>query len=183
MTPSMRPAALLHRRAGRWQLLPLFLVALLAVSACSGFGARIGRAFGGKLDFAVELDSQLNQGFPVAVDFVVVYDRELLAAFGELTAHDWFEQRERLRLDHEPRSLEISSWELVPSCDGCAAPGPFSVRYRGGALGGVVFANYFTPGAHHILIEPLRPFALQLGESGFEHRPRLPPKPASDPGR
>lgn len=156
--------------AGR--LLLLGLAGLLTLTACSGFTAKVSRRFGGEVSIGVELDPRLNRDFPLAVDFAIVYDKELYGELQKLTADEWFSQRDQYRLDNEPAKLEIHSWEWVPPCAGCAAPGTQVVDHRLGARGGVVFANYFNAGEHRIVIEPLKAFSLRLGETEAELGPR-----------
>ena len=148
----------------------LAISALLSLASCSGFTSKASRRFGGKVRFDVELDSQLNKDFPLAVDFVVVYDKDLYAKLQKLSAVDWFKEREVYRRDGEPKMLEVSSWEWVPppDCASCPGPGTQTVDYRVGARGAVLFANYFNPGVHRIVIEPLKAFTLKLGEKSAE---------------
>ncbi|MFQ5525120.1 MAG: hypothetical protein ACE5GX_02555 [Thermoanaerobaculia bacterium] len=155
----------------------LFLAACVLLGACSGFTAKISRRFGGDVPFTVELDSLLNHDFPLAVDFVVVYDKGLYEELGKLTAANWFEKREQYRSDNDPEKLEVHSWQWVPpsDCPPCDGPGPQVVKHRLGAQGGVLFANYFNAGDHRHLIEPLKSFALVLGET--EARIEVPANP------
>ena len=99
------------------------------------------------------MDGCLNQDFPLAVDIVVVYDKDLYGELKKLSAEDWFGQRAQLRLENEPKKLEVTSKEWVPPCPSCPArckeptlPGPVALKFRIGARGGIVFANYFNPG-------------------------------------
>ena len=150
------------------RLLLVGVAALLTLTACSGFTAKVSRRFGGEVSFGVELDPRLNRDFPLAVDFAIVYDKDLYAEVQELTAEEWFAQREQYRLDDVPAKLEIHSWEWVPPCPDCPAPSTQVVDHRLGARGGVIFANYFNAGEHRIVIEPLKAFSLKLGETEAE---------------
>ncbi len=167
MSPDLRPRRSRPAPAGARRRLPLLLVlaAVLLVTACSGFMSKVSRRFGGKVSYDVEIDQRLNRDFPLAVDFGIVYDKELYAELKKLSASDWFAQREQYRLDNEPEKLEIHSREWVPACAGCTRPDTQVVDYRLGAHGGIVFANYFNPGIHRIVIEPLSAFTLKLGET------------------
>lgn len=155
-----------NRRPGSSsRTLLLGLAALLILTACSGFTAKIGRRFGGEVSFRVELDPQLNLDFPLAVDLAIVYDEDLYKEIQKLTAEEWFAQRQQYELDDVPSKLEFHSWEWVPPCPGCPASGTQVVEHRLGARGGVLFANYFNAGEHRIVIEPLKAFFLRLGET------------------
>ena len=164
-TPSLRRSRVPH-------LLPPLLALCLLLSACSGFTQKVKRRFGGELTFDVQLDSQLNEDFPLAVDFVVVYDPDLYAKLGKMSASDWFGQRRQLQADHAPDRLEVRSWEWVPpECNSCPGPGPQTIDYRIGAKGGVLFANYFNPGTHRLVVEPLGAFTLALGRTEASKKP------------
>lgn len=150
--------------------LAVLVAVALTLAACSGFTEKISRRFGGKVSFDVSLDPRLNQDFPLAVDFVVVYDKDLYKELQKKQASEWFKEREQLRQDNEPEHLEVRSWEWVPSphCPQCPAPETQVINYRLGAQGGVVFANYFnSTGPHRRVVEPLDPFTLVLGETGM----------------
>ncbi len=169
-TPVDRSPQGARRPAGRLTLLGL--AALLTLTACSGFTAKVSRRFGGEVSFGVELDPRLNRDFPLAVDFAIVYDKDLYKEVQDLTAEEWFSKRDQYRLDNEPAKLEIHSWEWVPPCADCPAPGTQVVDHRLGARGGVIFANYFNAGEHRIVIEPLKAFSLELGETEAGLGPR-----------
>jgi type VI secretion system protein len=153
-------------RGHRFLILLLSLAVLLTVEGCSSFS----RALGGKVTVTVELDERLNQDFPLAVDIVIVYDHDLFDELKELTAQTWFEMRRQYRLDHEPGSIEVDSREWVPLDESRAAPEPYRIDHRPGAKGAVVFANYFNPGAHRVVIEPLSDIELKFGESEFQKK-------------
>jgi type VI secretion system protein len=123
--------------------------------------------FGGSLPVEVTVASDVNQQSPIAVDLLVVYERPVLEALRELTAKDWFEQREQLRRDH-PGAFEAWSWEWVPGQD---VPTQ-ELHYGVGAKAGIVFADYFTPGSHRAVLDPHRPIRLALGRDDFVVAPR-----------
>ncbi len=144
------------------------LACILTLSAC-GYIARLplSRAFSLDLRFDVQVAQRLNNGFPVAVDLVVVDDEALLAELKKLDAATWFAQRDQYRRDH-PRDLALHSWEWVPG----EAVAEQSVRYRLATEGAVMFALYYTPGAHRAAVDMHRDLLLTLGEDGFTIEPR-----------
>lgn len=113
----------------------------------------------------VAVDSQLNALSPVAVEVLVVYDKKLLATLQSMTAQSWFAQREQLLqqyrdVEHE---LDAWTWEWVP---GQVVPEQVR-RFKAGARGGLIFANYFSPGDHRASFDPFEPFLLNLQPSSF----------------
>lgn len=161
-TASTRRRPALHRaRAG--------LIAALALASlgCSGFTDVVRSRFGGKVRVEVYNAPDLNRDFPLAVDFLVAYDKGLYEELKELDAQTWFANRDQYLKDFEAE-LDSHYWEWVPG----RRVAPQKLRYKLGARGGVVFAHYFTPGAHRVAIEPLKGFILRLGESGFTVEPR-----------
>lgn len=161
------PASARSRRRGRGpRLVALALAAAVALSGCSVV-KKTKRMFGGNVLIEVDVDPRLNEDFPVAVDLVVVYDRDLL---GELEGYDaatWFEKEREAYLNGYDNRLDVHGWEWVPG----RAVEPQTVAHRLGARAGVVFAHYFAPGAHRVTVEPLKHFRLDLGETDFEVGP------------
>ena len=151
------------RRPAIW----LLAAAALAAAGCSGFTDVVRLRFGGKVRVEVVTTSELNRDFPLAVDFVVAYDKDLFKELKKLDAQTWFAAREQYLKDFAD-DMDSHYWEWVPG----RRVEPKKLRYRLGAQGGVVFAHYFTPGGHRVAIEPLKGFILRLGESDFTVEPR-----------
>lgn len=128
-------------------------VALLFAALLGGCGPSIETK---TLGFEVAPDA--NDRTPVPVELVVVYDEEVLPLLLELTARQWFEGREQLLLDH-PRGVRSYLWELVP---GQELPTMRLPMPRDGALAAVVYADYLSPGAHRVRIDPYRQVMLRL---------------------
>lgn len=141
----------------------LLLVACMVLGACS-LGKKTRRMFGGKVLIEVAVAESLNEDFPVAVDFVVVYDRDLLKELETLDAATWFEKERGQYLKGFDDRLDLHPFEWVPG----QKVEPQSVSHRLGARAGVVFAHYFAAGEHRALVEPLKHFHLQLGEDDLE---------------
>ncbi|MEX2570225.1 MAG: hypothetical protein WD737_02900 [Gemmatimonadota bacterium] len=120
------------------------LTLLLAVGACGP--AIETRALG----FSVDADA--NDRSPVPIELVVAYDPEVVPLLLELTARQWFERRSQLLLDH-PTALRSELWELVP---GQELPIERLPLPRDDAHAAVIYADYLTPGAHRIRIDPYR---------------------------
>jgi type VI secretion system protein len=121
-----------------------------------------------ELKIKVEISPQANDGNPVAFDLVLVTDKELLKKLMKIPASEWFENRNQYRLDYpEETGLRAGSWEWVPGQVVRLEPIPVESEI----VGGVVFANYFTPGAHRAAINPRKSFAVTLGLDDFTVRP------------
>jgi type VI secretion system protein len=113
-----------------------------------------------KLTMKVDISPRANNNNPVAVDVVLVRDKKLLKELMKISAAEWFEKRNQYRLDY-PKELGLSagSWEWVPGQVVQIEPIPLKMK----AAGGLVFANYFTPGSHRAVINPGKPFVIKLG--------------------
>lgn len=96
-----------------------------------------------------------NDNSPVAVDLVMVHEEPLVEQILALTAQEWFDQRDQLRVDH-PRGLTVFSWEVVPG-QTLTAP----VRGEQAAWAGIVFTKYQTPGPHRLRVDPPRASAAE----------------------
>lgn len=113
-----------------------------------------------KLTVKVDISPQANNNNPVALDLVLVKNGKLFKELMKIPASEWFEKRKQYRLDY-PKEIGLSagSWEWVPGQVVKIDPIPF--KYK--VAGGLVFANYFSPGAHRAVIDPSKPFVLTLG--------------------
>ena len=117
-----------------------------------------------KLVMKVNVASDANDGNPVAFDLVLITDERLLEELGKISASEWFENRNQYRLDYpEETGLSAGSWEWVPGQ--VVALKPITVKRE--IVGGIIFANYFTPGEHRAVIDPRKSFTVTLGAEGF----------------
>ena len=129
---------------------------LLGALGC-GTGSR--SLFGGDVAVRLDADPKINQDSPVPVELVVVYDKDLLAKLAGMTARDWFQNRAQTRKDHPGEDDFVSmAWEIVP---GQSMP-PQTLSFASGARGGLVFADYFSDGAHRARVDPHQNLRIHL---------------------
>jgi type VI secretion system protein len=120
-----------------------------------------------KLVMKVNIASDANNDNPVAFDLVLVTDKMLLEELGKISASEWFENRNQYRLEYpEETGLSAGSWEFVPGQ--VVVLEPITVKRE--IVGGIIFANYFTPGEHRAVIDPRKAFAVTLGAESFTVR-------------
>lgn len=151
-------------------LLFLICVALIALlPACKSvkkvYRSTVPGASGTtQLEVKVHISPEANKNNPVAFDLVLVTDKKLLQELTKMTAGEWFEKRDQIRLDY-PKELELGNrrWEWVPGQ--VVQIAPISVKVE--IVGGLVFANYFTPGAHRAPINPRKGVVINLGAEDF----------------
>ena len=131
--------------------------ALVTLAAC-GVPKAIRPA--SKLAIKVDVSPKANNNNPVALDLVLVKDKKLFLELKKISAAEWFEKRNQYKLDY-PKELGLSagSWEWVPDQAVKIDPMPFKDKFAGG----LVFANYFTPGAHRAVIDPTKAVVITLG--------------------
>lgn len=111
----------------------------------------------------LEVAGNANADNALAVDLVLVYDPTLVASFTELTAANWFKNRDQLKLAN-PTGIQVQSFEVIPGQRGPR----YKVSGRGfDAIGAFVFAAYDTPGPHRARIDGLPAVLLRLGEKDF----------------
>ena len=137
----------------------LVFLALVAVTATTP--AAPGQSL---LKMKVEISPEANDGNPVAVDLVLVTDNELLKELMGISASEWFENRSQYVLEYPgEKGLRAGSWEWVPGQAVTLTP----VRVKPEIVGGVIFANYFTSGAHRARINPRQDLLVKLGPKDF----------------
>jgi type VI secretion system protein len=136
----------------------VLLAAVVPVACSSLFGSGIKTR-----TLEIDVAPGANADNAVAVDLVFVHDTTLVASFAEMTATNWFKNRESLKLAN-PTGIEVRSFEVVPG-----QKGPdYGVRGRDtDAIGAFVFASYDTPGPHRARIDGMPAVLLRLGEKDF----------------
>ena len=154
------------RRGSAWTPVAALLLLFLASQPGCGVAARTRSLFGGDLKMAVMISPELNQNAPVAVDLVVVYDKALVKKLQELSAREWFLERDQLLRDF-PKGFDRWGWEWVP---GQEVPEQ-TMTFRLGASGAFLFADYLGPGAHRQAVDPHEHFLLELGTDSFSVSP------------
>ena len=134
------------------------LCALLALGAL-GCGTGSRSLFGGDVAVRLDADPKINQDSPVPVELVVFYDKDLQAKLAGMTAREWFQNREQTRKDHPGEDDFVSlGWEIVP---GQSMPAQ-TLSFASGARGGLVFADYFSDGAHRTRVDPHQNLRIHL---------------------
>lgn len=131
-------------------------VCALAVASCVPKAIRPAS----RLTIKVDVSPRANNNNPVALDLVLVKDKKLFLELKKISAGEWFQKRNQYLLDYpkEP-GLSAGSWEWVPGQAVKIDPMPFKEKFAGG----LVFANYFTPGTHRAVIDPGKAVAITLG--------------------
>ncbi len=129
-----------------------------------GAGVRARSLLGGKLHVTVNISDKVNQNAPIATDLLLVYNEKLCEDLLKMSAKDWFRQKEQIKRDYrEGESLDYWEWEWVP---GQQVPLQ-ELDLKAGAVGGLLFAGYNTPGAHRVRIDPLQNMVIHLSEKDF----------------
>jgi type VI secretion system protein len=115
-----------------------------------------------KLVVRVHVTPTANENNPLAVDLVLVSNKKLLNQLMKMSAKEWFEQKHQIQLDY-PKETDLNAgrWEWVPG----QAVTLDRVPVRHKIIGGVIFANYVTAGAHRAVINPRKDILLTLGET------------------
>ncbi len=142
----------------------LLAIALwISVAGC----AKLPRArsfFGGSFRMDVTVEAGINQNSPVPVEVVLVYDSSLFGTLSKMTAAQWFAGRAQFLLDNpEGDGWSSQMWQWVP---GETVTSP-EISYRPGINGAILFAGYFSPGAHRAIFQPFHDQRLTLHSTDF----------------
>jgi type VI secretion system protein len=138
----------------------------LCLGGCGVLGGIFGKGavFGGHQEVAFRISEDLNDNYPVAVELIVLYDKDLDDELSALTAQQWFAKREQVLRDFSSQQLVTFRWEWTPG----QAPPLQRFRYRSGARSLLLFAGYSSPGEHRIRLEvPDAPLQVRLEKSDF----------------
>ncbi|AUX27901.1 hypothetical protein SOCEGT47_085010 [Sorangium cellulosum] len=136
------------------------LWAMLAACTLADCGSGVA-AF--RLLLEVRVAAQANQNSPIPVTLLAVYDRKLFERLSEMSAKQWYEQRDQLRRDHPGGDAFTEwEWEFVPGY----TPPPAVVEIPRDAMA-LVFANYRSPGAHRVRLGPHQRIRIELRDEDF----------------
>ena len=129
-----------------------------------------GAAKESKLNLRISVSEHANGDNPVALDILLVSDKELLKELQKMSASDWFAKREQIILDHpKEEQLVVLRRELVPN----QKVEPARLVVKPEIRAGLVFANYFNPGEHRAVIDARsRDVQINLEESKLEVKSR-----------
>ena len=154
----------LAKRCGR----VLILILLPGLLQACGIGTRARAIVGDQMRVQVQVADTANQQSPVALDLVLVYDKQLFKELLQLSAADWFNKREQFRRDYPAgQGFDAWGWEWVPGQNVPLQKLPLKPK----AKGGVIFVNYFSPGEHRARIQPNKSINVELGETDFAVQP------------
>jgi type VI secretion system protein len=95
------------------------------------------------LNLDVGIDPEANKNSPVALDVVLVKDKNFWKTAPDISAKDWFTRKSDLQRRYG-KKLQVSSWEWVPG----QPIAPITVKVPRWLYGAMVFANYPSPGSH-----------------------------------
>ena len=109
--------------------------------------------------------SKANQGFPVAVDVVVVNDELLLKTVEGLSAKDWFSGREQFLTDHSETAVIIAR-EVVPGKRAPIIELARSTRVNAKAV--FIFANYIDQSVNRLRIDSIEEAQVVLSPTTIE---------------
>jgi type VI secretion system protein len=112
-----------------------------------------------------DITQAANQNQPVAVDVLLVRDKDLIKKLMTLTAADWFEKRAQFMRDYpDPKDLTVYHHEWVPNqkipCSSLALKPMPRVM--------IVFANYFSKGDHRARLPNGNSATIRLMDDDFE---------------
>ncbi|MBU26292.1 MAG: hypothetical protein CMD99_09735 [Gammaproteobacteria bacterium] len=109
--------------------------------------------------------SKANQGFPVAVDVVVVNDELLLKTVEGLSAKDWFSGRGQFLTDHSETAVIVSR-EVVPGKRAPIIELARSIRVDAKAV--FIFANYIDQSVNRLRIDSIEEAQVVLSAKTIE---------------
>jgi type VI secretion system protein len=144
-------------------LLSFIFFLVYSLLSC-GIRVRTRALFGENLDVKIEIADNANENSAVAVDLILVYDKNLLSQLLKLTSKDWFEKRAQIKRDHlKGEGLDLWSWEWVPGQPVQDQKLPLKAE----AEGGLIFASYYSPGSHRHRFDPFKDIKIRLMEKEF----------------
>lgn len=140
---------------------------MVALNSC-GIKTRIRKMMGIKQTIKVFVSQAVNQNSAIAMDLVIVLDKQLMDRLREMPSKEWFEKREQIKRDYlvgvgiDTLEREWAPGQTVPD---------IKLKLKPKAKGALIFAKYSMPGAHRFVIDPFKSVAIHLNENNFEVKP------------
>ncbi len=133
----------------------LFLAIVVLPGGCfQGHGGRIATQ---QILFLV--DARVNDGYPVEVDIVFVFDEGLAKELGAYSAQSWFQRKQTLSASHAG-TIAVRHFQVPPGLP----PETIEVTNRQrNAVACFVFANYVAHGEHRLRLDNDRDPTIILG--------------------
>ena len=119
-----------------------------------------------QLIFNVQIAHASNSDTAIALDLVLIRDKDLAKKITAMNASDWFSNRDQIVRDN-PKDLSVVKREYIPGqvVPSIIIPAPSALPIPGlsspvPAI--VVFANYFSPGPHRAKLLPNKVTTIRL---------------------
>ncbi len=143
----------------RHLLLQASFLAAIAVAGATGCGAHTQH-------LRVTIAADANNNSPVIFSIILPRNKTVSKKLLELTAKQWFAQREQFLRDYRT-DLDEAYYEFVP---GQQVP---ELLPRGGRghLQGILFVNYHTPGVHRYTFDTNQVLKVSFGQLGLSFAP------------
>lgn len=101
----------------------------------------------------ISASPKVNQGFPVAVDIVLLNENLLVEVVKDLSGKEWFKKRDQFAIDH-PKLAHVIRREVVEGENLPVVKLKYSQRTK--AKGVFVFANFLADGTHRLRIDTIK---------------------------
>ena len=101
----------------------------------------------------ISASPRVNQGFPVAVDIVLLNENLLVEGVKDLSGKELFKIRDQFAIDH-PKLAHIIRREVVEGENLLPVKLKYSQRTK--AKGVFVFANFLADGTHRLRIDTIK---------------------------
>lgn len=116
----------------------------------------------------MSVDPKANQNSAVAVDLLLVRDKNLAGELMKTTAADWFARKAQIKLDHpNPDDLAVHEWEWVPGQ--LVEPSQLPLKPKPRAA--FVFAKYAGEAPNRVRVDPSKGINIRLLADHFEVMP------------
>jgi type VI secretion system protein len=160
--PRRQPGERASIRTDRRTACLLFLGAAVPLSGCGATGYMFPDTATSLV--RIQAAGDANDGFPVAVDVVIVTDETLAPVLSSVTARDWFSGKAQYIADN-PGKLVVKAFEVVPGQ--AVADIEFSRADRAATKAVLIFANYMRAGVHRARVETIERVLVALEREQF----------------
>ena len=114
----------------------------------------------------IAIAADANNNSPIIFSVILPRNQAVFKKLLELSAKQWFAQREQLLRDYRS-DLDETYYEFVP---GQQVP-ELTQKGRRGVGQGILFANYQTSGAHRYTFDANQPLKVNFGQRSLAFTP------------
>ena len=138
----------------------LFCLFATVLAGCGSFSAK------SLSSITITADQLANENNALAIDLVMITDKDAAGAIQKLTAREWFQRKRQFIRDY-PDGFKTLSWELTPG----QVLREQRIASPPGMADAIIFASYRGEGDHRLRLGDIEKARIVLDETEMRQQP------------